>query len=158
MVMDDTRDAHGDQWAALVPELLVTDLNRSLAFYIDGCGFRLRFARPEDGFAYLALGDAQIMLEQASADSWITGPLTPPLGRGINFQIEVEDIAGLEDRVVALGTPLFRPPMTEWYRVGDVEHCQTQFLIQDPDGYLLRCMQHLGERPVSQAPSAGDAA
>lgn len=158
MVMDDTRDAHGDQWAALVPELLVTDLNRSLAFYIDGCGFRLRFARPEDGFAYLALGGAQIMLEQASADSWITGPLTPPLGRGINFQIEVEDIAGLEDRVKALGTPLFRPPMTEWYRVGDVEHGQTQFLIQDPDGYLLRFMQHLGERPVSRAPSAGDAA
>jgi catechol 2,3-dioxygenase-like lactoylglutathione lyase family enzyme len=148
MVMDDTEETDGDQWAALVPELLVTDLNRSLAFYVDGCGFRVRYARPEEGFAYLASGMAQIMLEQTTEDSWITGPLIPPLGRGINFQIEVEDIAALHDRLVALGTPLFRPLKTEWYRVGDVEHGQTQFLVQDPDGYLLRFMQHLEERPA----------
>jgi catechol 2,3-dioxygenase-like lactoylglutathione lyase family enzyme len=41
-----------EYWAALVPELLVTDLDRSLAFYVDLCGFRIRISRPEDGFAY----------------------------------------------------------------------------------------------------------
>ncbi|MEY3533635.1 MAG: hypothetical protein RI979_1659, partial [Pseudomonadota bacterium] len=41
----------------------------------------------------------------------------------------------------------FRPLSTEWYRDGDLEHGQTQFLVQDPDGYLLRFMQHLETRP-----------
>ncbi len=127
----------------------MTDLDRSLAFYVEGCGFRLRYARPEDGFAYLEHGTAQIMLEELSDEaSWVTGSLAPPLGRGVNFQIEVADVLAIHDRLVARGTPLFRPPETEWYRVGEVAHGQTQFLVQDPDGYLLRFIQHLGERPA----------
>ena len=78
-----------DYWAALVPELLVTNLARSLAFY-DACGFRVRFARPEDGFACIERGKAQIMLEETAEGAWATGPLDPPFGRGINLQIEVE--------------------------------------------------------------------
>ena len=35
----------------LVPELLVTDLERSLAFWCGPCGFAIRYARPEEGFA-----------------------------------------------------------------------------------------------------------
>jgi catechol 2,3-dioxygenase-like lactoylglutathione lyase family enzyme len=139
-----------NHWAALVPELLVTDLARSLAFYRDACGFRVRFARPEDGFAYLERGKAQIMLEEIAADAWVTGPLDPPFGRGINLQIEVEDIAALHARLLASGARLFRPLTTEWYREGEIEHGQTQFLVQDPDGYLLRFMQPLGERPASR--------
>jgi hypothetical protein len=46
------------------------------------------------------------------------------------------------------GLPLFRPPATSWYRDGGIEHGQTEFLVQDPDGYLLRFMQPLGERPA----------
>jgi lactoylglutathione lyase len=38
---------------------------------------------------------------------------------------------------------------TKWYRHDDIEHGQTQFLVQDPDGYLLRFMQDLGQRPVN---------
>ena len=37
----------GEDWAALVPELLVVDLARSRGFYCDLCGFALRFAREE---------------------------------------------------------------------------------------------------------------
>jgi catechol 2,3-dioxygenase-like lactoylglutathione lyase family enzyme len=139
-----------DHWAALVPELLVTDLARSLAFYRDTCGFRLRFARPEDGFACIERGKAQIMLEEIAEGAWVTGPLDPPFGRGINLQIEIDDIAALHRQLIASGTRLFRPLATEWYREGDIEHGQTQFLVQDPDGYLLRFMQHLGERPVTR--------
>jgi catechol 2,3-dioxygenase-like lactoylglutathione lyase family enzyme len=135
-------------WAALVPELLVRNLDRSLAFYRDGCGFRLRYARAEDGFAYLELGRAQLMLEELSAESWRTGLLRAPFGRGINFQIEVADVIALHDRLIELGLPLFQPLTTDWYRDGDLEHGQTQFLIQDPDGYLLRFMQHLETRAV----------
>jgi catechol 2,3-dioxygenase-like lactoylglutathione lyase family enzyme len=137
-----------DHWAPLVPELLVTDLARSLAFYRDACGFRVRFVRPEDAFAYIERGKAQLMLEEIAEDSWTTAPLEQPLGRGINLQIEVEDIAALHQRLLASGAQLFRPLTTEWYREGGIEHGQTQFLVQDPDGYLLRFMEHLGERPA----------
>jgi len=38
-----------DDWAALVPELLVTDLSRSLEFRVGTDSFALRFTRPEHG-------------------------------------------------------------------------------------------------------------
>jgi hypothetical protein len=44
------------------------------------------------------------------------------------------------------GTKLRREPWEKWYRAGDRELGQRQFLVQDPDGYLLRFCQDLGER------------
>jgi catechol 2,3-dioxygenase-like lactoylglutathione lyase family enzyme len=147
--------ANGDEdnWAALVPELLVSELDRALAFYRDLCGFRVRYGRPEDGFAYLDLGGAQIMLEELGEDAWQTGRLDPPFGRGLNLQIEVADVAVLARKLEAAGFPLFRPLTTEWYRQDDVEHGQSQFLVQDPDGYLLRFVQPLATRPVQGLPA-----
>lgn len=135
-------------WAPLVPELLVADLARSLAFYCGLCGFHLRYQRPEDGFAYLDLNGAQIMLEELSDESWLSGPIQPPFGRGLNLQIEVPDCAALLERLAAAGVAPFRPLSTDWYREGAIEHGQSQFLVQDPDGYLLRFMQPLGTRSL----------
>ena len=36
-----------------MPELDVADLPRALTFYVDLCGFRVDYERPEEGFAYL---------------------------------------------------------------------------------------------------------
>ncbi len=141
-------------WAAVVPEMLVTDLKRSLAFYRDFCGFRTRFSRPEDGFAYIELGRAHLMLEEIAEESWMTARLEPPYGRGINLQIEVYDVVSIHDRLLGMNARIFRPIKTEWYREGDIQHGQTEFLVQDPDGYLLRFMQHLGERPID-IPTSG---
>lgn len=143
-------DRPGAFWAALVPELLVTDLGRSIAFYCELCGFQVRYARPEDGFAYIEQGGAQLMLEELSPDAWLTGRLELPYGRGINLQVEVADAGTLHDRLVAAGARIFDGLMTQWYREGDIEHGQSQFLVQDPDGYLLRFMQHLGERSTAK--------
>lgn len=72
----------------LVLELLVTDVDRSIDFWCSTCGFEVRHVRPEERFAYIVLGSAHVMLEQVGVGrNWITGPLEPPLGRGINFQI-----------------------------------------------------------------------
>ncbi len=139
-----------ERWSILVPELIVRDRRRSLRFYCEVVGFRERFARPENGFSFIEMGEAQIMLEEMRsnpADAWLTGELTPPFGRGMNLQIEVPDVGAIHDRVVAEGHPLFRPLGTSWYRQGDRESGQSEFLVQDPDGYLLRFIQHLGERP-----------
>lgn len=128
------------QTAALIPELLVGDLDRSLAFYRDALGFEVLYDRPEDGFASLRLGAAEIMLEayDGSPGFWLTGPLDPPLGRGINFQIMVADAAALAARVRAAGVQLFRDLAEARYRVDDGAVVVHQFLVQDPDGYLLR--------------------
>lgn len=133
-------------WARLVPELLCSDFDRSLAFYRDVVGFRVAFDRPEDRFAYLDLGGAQIMLEQES-DFWTTGARERPYGRGINLQIEVDDVDALAARVATAGVPLFRAMEEAWYRAGERENGNRQFLAQDPDGYLLRFYQDLGSRP-----------
>ena len=141
----------GEFWALLVPELSVRDLDRSLRFYRDTLCFTEKFSRPESKFTYLEMGQAQIMLDQICEDPeamWITAPLEPPLGRGVNFQIEVQDVRALHDRAVEAGYDLFRPLKTAWYRKGGHKIGQIQFLIQDPDGCLLRFMQHLGQRPV----------
>ena len=44
---------NGAPLPALTPELLVSDLPGSLAFYLQTLGFRLLFERPEAGFAGL---------------------------------------------------------------------------------------------------------
>ncbi|WP_244876994.1 VOC family protein [Acidocella facilis] len=48
-------------------------------------------------------------------------------------------------------------PEEAWYRAGEVEVGQRQFLVMDPDGYLLRLAEDIGERPAicRPAPVAG---
>ncbi|UEP27433.1 MULTISPECIES: bleomycin resistance protein [unclassified Burkholderia] len=137
------------EWAALVPELICSDLAESVRFYRDVLGFRIRFERPEDGFAYLEIGRAQLMLEQYSRDGWLIGRLERPFGRGINLQIEVDSLDPILDRTRSAGVALFVEPRVSWYRQDDIEHGQIEMLVQDPDGYLLRLVEILSERPVS---------
>lgn len=135
--------------AKLVPEFLVTDLARSLHFWCDLIGFRVAYDRSQERFAYLDFDGAQVMLEQydpADERQWVTGPLDGPLGRGINFQIEVPDVQVIIDRLARAEWSLFVDLEEKWYRTG-----QRQFLVMDPDGYLLRLAQPLGERPTIPA-------
>ena len=134
--------------APLVPELDVCDLARSLAFWCDGLGFRVAYARRETGFAFLQRERAQIMLEQVNGN-WVTAPMTRPFGRGINLQITVECTEDILTRLSILDWPLFRPLHDAWYRAGEEEVGCRQFLVQDPDGYLLRFCESLGRRRLS---------
>ncbi len=36
-----------------------------------------------------------------------------------------------------------------WYDIGEILSGQKEFLIQDPDGYLLRFTEYLGEKSKS---------
>ena len=44
------------------------------------------------------------------------------------------------------GWPLFMQPEQKWYRTGEVETGVHQFLVQDPDGYLIRFSAYMGDR------------
>lgn len=136
----------------LVPELSVTDYKASRHFWCDLVGFSLRYERPEEGFGYLVLGNAHLMLDQINQGrTWATGALEPPLGRGINFEVQVENLDTALQRIMSAGWPIFVEPEEEWYRAGDIEIGVRQFLVQDPDGYLLRLQQEIGERPVGES-------
>ncbi len=133
---------------ALIPELSVSDFERSLAFYIEILGFHIEYQRPEERFAFLGYEEVQLMIEQEHG-SWQTAPLEQPYGRGSNFQME---ISSLEPLLTSLGKhnyKLFREPEDSWYRQDQVLLGQREFLVQDPYGYLLRFSQFLEEKPVT---------
>ncbi|XYD08030.1 VOC family protein [Methylobacterium sp. NMS12] len=132
-------------FAALTPELSVRDLDVSLHFWCDLLGFTVAYDRPAARFAYLARGGAQIMLCQRNG-RWSTGPLDPPCGRGVNFQIMVDRLDLILAALAAAPWPLFEEPQESWYRTGPVEGGQREFLVQDPDGYLVRLAENLGQR------------
>lgn len=132
----------------LVPELLVDDIGRSIGFWCGPCGFRVRYARPEEGFAYLVRGGAHVMLDQAGLGrDWIAAPLERPFGRGINLQLRVVDVEPIAAALAERGAALFSPLETRWYRVDDQDAGVRQFVVADPDGYLLRFQSSLGRRP-----------
>lgn len=132
--------------APLVPELVVSNFEKSLAFYTDLLGFSVLYGRPEERFAYLQREAAQIMIEQPTDRAWITGPLEAPFGRGINLQIACSDATALRDRCRATGLALYMDLEEAWYRRDAVLLGCRQFLVQDPDGYLLRFSQDIGTR------------
>jgi catechol 2,3-dioxygenase-like lactoylglutathione lyase family enzyme len=132
--------------AHLVPELLVADIEASLRFWCGLCGFGVAYDRPEERFAFLDRDGAQVMLEERGRNrNWITGPLESPLGRGINFEISVDAIAPIVEALAAAPWPLFMAPERKWYRAGAGQVGVHQFLVQDPDGYLIRFSERLGE-------------
>ncbi len=137
---------------ALVPELLVTDTSRSIAFWCGLCGFDIDYERPDEGFAYISRGTAHIMLEQYGIGrNWVTAQLDRPFGRGINFQISVPDLAPILSSLREADYPLFMPPETTWYRVAGAEEMGVQqFLVTDPDGYLIRLQTTIGRRPTTE--------
>ena len=136
---------------ALVPELSITDFEKSLDFYVHTVGFSVVYQREEEGFAFLSLGQAQIMIDQIDKGrTWRTAELEYPLGRGVNFQFKLEEIAPLLERLKHHQIDLLLPVEEKWYRKNDTEIGNRQFLVQDPDGYLLRFTEDLGVRPLQQ--------
>jgi len=135
-----------EYWNPMVPELLVSDFEESLTFYVNILGFSIRIRRENPDFVYLEQEQVQIMLEKINESAWITAELVAPLGRGINFQIELSDLAPLIKRMEQNQIPLFREQKETWYDIGNVLSGEREFLVQDPDGYLLRFTQHLGEK------------
>ena len=76
------------------------------------------------------------------------GPWTRPLGRGMNIQIEVSQVQPIVSALKDAGLSLFLEPEEKWYRQADRETGVLQFVVADPDGYLLRFQEPLGVRTL----------
>ena len=121
----------------LIPELSVTDINKTREFYVDILGFKICYERPEDKFIFVEKDGNQIMLEQIN-DNWNVGKMEYPFGRGINFEMTISDVDAVYERIEKAGIKLFMKMEIKDYECGDETVHQKQFLVQDPDGYLLR--------------------
>ena len=138
------------EWNRLVPELTVSSFAESLEFYTEKLGFDMMFSRSKPAaFAYLSFEGAQLMLEEFHRDAWSVAELERPYGRGINLQIVCSDVGKLGNRLASWAYPLYREIEDVWRDTGDRFTGEREFLVQDPDGYLLRFSQYLGERDLA---------
>lgn len=122
---------------SLIPELSVEDIERTKKFYLDVLHFKIEYERPENKFVFLSLEGNQMMFEQLNGH-WTVGELQHPYGRGINFEMTVSDVEGIYKSVLEHGITPFREMKISRYRQDDEDIVQKEFLVQDPDGYLLR--------------------
>ena len=121
----------------LIPELSVFDILQTKNFY-EELGFKIEYERQEEKFVFMSFQDSQFMFEQIHAEGWNTGELTYPLGRGVNFSIAVDDIENLYTLVKSKRLEIYKKLTKSVYLVNGIEEIQMEFLIQDPNGYLLR--------------------
>ncbi len=137
----------------LTPELCCSNIAISLAFYTEVLGFNIQYQRPEDGFAMLERQGSRIMLDEIRETSvtgtdrtWTAGPLEAPFGRGINLAMMTDKVDELYARVQKAKANICLPIEEKWYRADNVYLGNRQFIVLDPDGYMLRFSQDLGER------------
>ena len=132
----------------IIPELSVSNLKNSLKFY-QTAGFKIEYERVENKFVFLSLGEIQFMLQEFSEDDkWNLAPLKYPFGNGINFQLEVENVDEIYNSLKENNYKIAFDMEENWYRQDDKLLGNKEFLVQDPDGYLIRFSQDLGEKQI----------
>ena len=132
----------------IIPELSVSNLKNSLKFY-QTAGFKIEYERVENKFVFLSLGEIQFMLQEISEDDkWNLAPLKYPFGNGINFQLEVENVDEIYNSLKENNYKIAFDMEENWYRQDDKLLGNKEFLVQDPDGYLIRFSQDLGEKQI----------
>ncbi len=116
---------------SVAPEFFVRDFAASLRFYVEKLGFQT--VRQEPGFAVVALANAHVLL--AAPDEATPGMgewlASGPRGVGVNIRIMVDDVDALCRRLSANDVTVVR-------QIGDREYGLRDFIIADPDGFLLR--------------------
>jgi catechol 2,3-dioxygenase-like lactoylglutathione lyase family enzyme len=133
----------------LVPEFAVSDWRASRSFYCEILGFECVYERPEEGFCYLNLGGAELMIDQIGEGRTFENghlPQSYPFGKGLNVQIEVPSVEPLIGALSDANISLYLPLEERWYRKDGGEVGNRQFVVTDPDGYLLRFFEALGWR------------
>ncbi|MBT4804992.1 VOC family protein [Candidatus Woesearchaeota archaeon] len=131
----------------LIPEINVSNFEKTIEFYVNILGFKIEYQREESKFAMISFQGSQIMIEKVN-NNWNTGKLEHPFGRGINFQIEVDKIQPILDNLKKNNYPIFVEPKENWYQQDNQLLGNKEFLVQDPDGYLLRFFESLGTKLV----------
>ena len=124
------------EFNSLIPELSVSNIETSRKFYED-IGFKLEYERKEDKFCFMSLEKNQIMIQEQN-DNWTVGKMEYPFGRGINISMRVKDVEKMYEALKQKNIKMYLDLEVHHYRADDTVYDDREFLIQDPDGYLLR--------------------
>ncbi len=81
--------------------------------------------------------------------AWESATLEIPFGRGVLFQLIVDDITPIASRFAAIGTPLYMNKRDVWRSYGDRQGGRREIAVQDPDGYLILLAQDIGTRHLA---------
>lgn len=117
-----------------VPFFMVTDIEASLRFYVDGLRFTVTNDwRPEKAggriqWCWLQLGDAALMIQEYRRDGRPGGAPEGPLGRGVSVCFMCTDAIAIYYDLIARGVAAKRPFVGNGLWVTSV---------RDPDGYHL---------------------
>jgi len=131
---------------SLLPELYILDFDKSVHFYRDILGFIIEYTRDDPKFAFLSYGKSQLMIQELTGEEKEKEKLEYPYGRGINFQIETKSVQNIIVSLEKNKCPLKRGIKDGWYKGKGVSYGCREILVQDPDGYLLRFSEDLGEK------------
>jgi lactoylglutathione lyase len=114
-----------------VPFFRVSDMERSLRFYLDGLDFQMTSKWMEEGklrWCWLQLGDAAIMLQEfrkEGPNAWTPANI---VGHGVSICFQCEDALAIYREMKAKGLAAKRPFVGNGLWVT---------MISDPDGYKL---------------------
>lgn len=132
---------------SLLPELYVIDFQKSLHFYTEILGFKLEYRRENPLFAFLSYQGSQLMIQQDdNDDQWHNGKPEYPYGRGLNFQIETDNVQKIMDSLDHNNYPLKRGVKDSWYKADGTQYGCREILVMDPSGFLLRFSQDIGKK------------
>jgi len=117
----------------LTPNLIVADVDRSVAFYRDVLGFTVGMKVPDESplvFAGMQCGDVEIFLNSAEA-AYAEYPAFKdrPIGGTLTQFIHVTSIRAMHEALAGT-VNIVMPLEKKWYGV-------TEFAITDPDGYII---------------------
>jgi uncharacterized glyoxalase superfamily protein PhnB len=126
----------------ITPNLIVSSVERSLAFYTDVLGFARGMTVPEQSpfvFAAVTSGPLEIFLNDRSTVTNESPQMAGlAFGGGNTMFIEVDGIDALHDRIKPNVT-IVMPLVTQWYGL-------REFAITDPDGYVITFAQRVAQQ------------
>jgi lactoylglutathione lyase len=115
----------------VVPFLYVSDMDRSIPFYVDGLGFEIKDRWDDNGklrWCWLQRDDVALMLQE----DWKSGPnmreYSGKRGEGISLCVKCQDALAFQKEVTAKGIATQEP-----FEGNDLWWVN----IVDPDGYEL---------------------
>jgi lactoylglutathione lyase len=115
----------------VVPFFRVSDMDRSIRFYIDGLGFNIKHKWVVDEklrWCWLELGGAALMLQTYTKDAHHAWTPAGKLGEGVSLAFQCHDALALYREFIARGLQASEP------QVGNSLWVTS---LSDPDGYRL---------------------
>ena len=128
-------------YSKLTPNLVVANVERSLAFYVDTLGFSRGLTVPDASpfvFASVTSGAVEIFFnDAATATREYPAFANRPIGATGTLFIEMEGVNALHDRLNG-SVKIVMPLVTQFYGM-------REFAIEDPDGYIITFAERVAQ-------------